>query len=751
MKQLCGRRSKFGSRKAALLTLSVAAAVTYSGGVVETAQAAPSLPQAGCAQVILLGARGSGEQPTEGQGLGKEVFNFYGGLRSAFGSRLTSTEYAVPYTAADVQATLSVNKVEVAQYLAGGVLYTAPAYALNHLNPFSASIDDGISSAQATLAQVASHCPDAQFVLAGYSQGAMAWHKALSQMDAAHNPLLSRVAATVLIADGDRVSDTAANTFGSAYLNRNVQGIRTALTIGASDIPSSQASKTWDICDADDIVCNFDLVSYLAAGHKLLNSVNADIKIHTDTYGKSKTVTGVAAKVAATIQGPGAPVLTLSMPPIGVIGTAYSWTATAVSTSQLIWSASQPLPPGLTFSAAGVLAGSPTVAGSWTFDPTATDNLGAASSGTVTVVVSPSNANGLAHVSSGRSTACGITTSGGAKCWGYGGSGQLGNGGQGASSPTPVDVTGLSSGVVQISVGGDQTCAVTTAGAAKCWGLNMLGDLGDGTTLVRRTPVDVVGLNSGVAQLSAGYDEHTCALMTNGSVKCWGKSLYSDVAGNSGPYSTTPVDLDGFSSSVAGISVGGDHGCAVTTAGAAQCWGANQSGALGDGSSTPSTVPVDVVGLGSGVMQVSAGPGISCAVTTAGAAKCWGDNFNGDLGDGTAMPRRTPVDVTGLASGVTQISIWNGDACAVTAAGKAMCWGGSGYGELGNGASFNGSIPVEVGGLGGGVVEISPGYGFTCAATASGLGKCWGANESGQLGDGTLTNSSSPVTVIGLG
>jgi alpha-tubulin suppressor-like RCC1 family protein len=298
-----------------------------------------------------------------------------------------------------------------------------------------------------------------------------------------------------------------------------------------------------------------------------------------------------------------------------------------------------------------------------------------------------------------------------------------------------------------ISVGYSHSCALTSGGGVRCWGTNAFGELGDGSTTPRSTPVQVVGLSSGVTAIAAGRD-HSCALTIAGGVKCWGSNTYGQLGDGTKSDSSTPVEVSGLASGVAQITVGGYHTCAVTLGGAAKCWGFNGSGRLGDGTTTDRPTPVPVSGLTSGVAALSAGAYDTCALTTGGAAMCWGPNLFGELGDGTTSERDTPVGVRGLSSGVTAISVGARHTCAIKTGG-AWCWGWNFYGVLGDGTTTDSSRPVAVSGLSTGVGWISSGWEHTCAIT-DGAAKCWGNNESGRLGNGSTTDSPTPVDVSGL-
>ncbi len=231
--------------------------------------------------------------------------------------------------------------------------------------------------------------------------------------------------------------------------------------------------------------------------------------------------------------------------------------------------------------------------------------------------------------------------------------------------------------------------------------------------------MDVAGLASGVGASAAGYG-HTCALTAGGGVKCWG---WND-SGQLGDGTTTelrlmPVDVIGLASGVAALDAGWSHTCALT-AGAGSSAGGSTNGQLGDGTTTNRLTPVDVAGLASGVGALAAGGAHTCALTVGGGVKCWGWNGYGQLGDGTTTNRLTPVDVAGLASGVGALAAGNVHTCALTAAGGVKCWRPNGCGQLGDGTTTFRPTPVDVAGLASGVAALAAGYAHTCALTAAG-------------------------------
>ncbi len=359
------------------------------------------------------------------------------------------------------------------------------------------------------------------------------------------------------------------------------------------------------------------------------------------------------------------------------------------------------------------------------------------------------SAGNASAVSAGFMHTCALTRWGGVKCWGYNGEGELGNG-TSTQQDTPVDVIGLSAGARAVSAGYFHTCALTDAGGVKCWGDNREGQLGNGATVQQDTPVDVVGLLAGVSAIAAGY-YHTCALTDAGGVKCWGDNRLGQLGDGTTEDRWTAVDVLGLTAGVSAIAAGMDHTCALTQAGGVKCWGYNGDGELGDGSGVQQDTPVDVLGLTEGVSAIAAGYYHTCALTQDGGVKCRGDNYSGELGDGTQTYAYAPVDVVGLSSGVSALALGQDHTCALTQGGAVQCWGSNHSDQLGDGTTTDRHTPVDVLGLSASVSALAAGGGHTCALTQSGGVECWGDNYYGQLGDDTQTNRSTPVDVVGLG
>jgi len=314
---------------------------------------------------------------------------------------------------------------------------------------------------------------------------------------------------------------------------------------------------------------------------------------------------------------------------------------------------------------------------------------------------------------------------------------------------SPVSKSAASAGV--LAAGFKHTCALTATGGVKCWGGNASGELGDGTRDDRPTPVAVSGLESGVAAIAAGTSgAHTCARTTAGALECWGRNREGQLGDGTIHNRLTPGTVSGLGRAVAAVAAGGSHTCALTVGGGVKCWGRNTRGQLGDGTQTDRSTPVDVSGLGTGVAAIAAGAYHTCALTTTGAVKCWGENASGQLGDGTKVVRSTPVAVSGLGGRVAAVGANAFHTCVLMTTGSVQCWGWNRFGQLGDGTLIDRLTPVAVSGLSG-VAGIATGEFHNCARTRAGALKCWGWNGQGQLGDGTMKRRLSPVAVSGLG
>lgn len=408
----------------------------------------------------------------------------------------------------------------------------------------------------------------------------------------------------------------------------------------------------------------------------------------------------------------------------------------AFSTSGVSYSATG-LPSWLNLNSQGVLSGTPPAidrAGT-SFEVVASymDKLGRR----VFTIIVAGVALDVTKISAGREYTCAVTVTGGAKCWGYGSSGQLGDDGPNKVwSAVPVDVYGLQSGVDSIEVGWEHTCAVTTGGAVKCWGKNDYGQLGNNSTVTSRVPVDVEGLQSGVKKVAVGYN-FSCALKSSGRVACWGVSARLGLGGNN-LLGNKLVPVEQSSSGVIDIALGLWHGCLLTTSGRPACWGESvygetaQSVTYGEIISSPRTV----MGV-TNATSIASSFNHTCAVTASGALYCWGKNSYGQLGNHTkenetlyTSSKVTPVKL--LTSGVGAVAPGDEHTCALMDTGAVKCWGMGTGGQLGYGGNVNKKTPQDVVGLSSGAVGITSGYRHSCAILKSGSLKCWGYNPYGM-------------------
>ncbi len=297
---------------------------------------------------------------------------------------------------------------------------------------------------------------------------------------------------------------------------------------------------------------------------------------------------------------------------------------------------------------------------------------------------------------------------------------------------------------------GYHTCVVTSAGGVECWGFNADGELGNNSKADSAVSVGVSGLSSGVTAVAAGGD-HTCALTSGGAVECWGQNQSGALGNNSSTSSLVPVGVSGLSSGILSVASGAYHSCAKTAAATVQCWGYNPDGALGDNTTTASLVPVAVSSsLPAGSAEsLTAGEYFTCALTNGGGS-CWGEDTFGQLGNNSTTNSLIPVYVDDLPSGVESIVAGASHACAVATVGTVQCWGDNTNGQLGNNSTKQSDVPIAVSGLAG-VMAIAAGRNHTCALTTAGAVQCWGDNAQGQLGNNSTTASLVPGPVSGLG
>jgi alpha-tubulin suppressor-like RCC1 family protein len=347
-------------------------------------------------------------------------------------------------------------------------------------------------------------------------------------------------------------------------------------------------------------------------------------------------------------------------------------------------------------------------------------------------------------ISAGGTHTCAVLPDSTAACWGNNAYGQLGIAGGGKLS-TPLTVAGLTD-VASMTTGVQHSCALSTSGTVKCWGLNAQGQLGIGSTADQIEPTPVLGLTDVIA-LKAHSSLTTCALKSNGLVSCWGSNAYGGIGDGavSTAIRTTPVQVPNLSE-VVSLAKGSAHTCALIDDGTVKCWGLNDYGQLGDGTKLNRSLATAVLDITDAV-SISAGESHTCALLANGSVKCWGRNSDGQLGLGNVIDQLTPTLVPGLLA-VVALELGSYHSCALKANASVVCWGYNSAGQLGDGTTASRNVPTAVTGLAN-VAALTAGAVHTCALQTDGNLVCWGWNGDGQLGDATLTAKSNFTPVSG--
>jgi alpha-tubulin suppressor-like RCC1 family protein len=357
-----------------------------------------------------------------------------------------------------------------------------------------------------------------------------------------------------------------------------------------------------------------------------------------------------------------------------------------------------------------------------------------------------------AAITAGGTHTCALSATGEVRCWGGDAAGQLGDGAPAANTAAPSARVALPLPARSIAAGTAHTCAVLLDGSVRCWGSDADGRLGDGAP-VRDTvaPAGAVALGQPARAVSAGYS-HTCALLADGAVRCWGSDADGQLGDGGGLVSTmAPAAPVALGQPARAIAAGDGFTCALLADRSVRCWGIDGDGELGDGLPKSATrAPAGVVGLGRPASAISAGVGHTCALLDDGSVRCWGWNDNRQLGvDVASAP--APAAPVALPARARSISGGYQHTCAVLADDTARCWGYDGDGQLGNGLPNGDTERPQLVLLGQPARAVTAGEWHSCALTAAGTLRCWSNDNEGQLGDGTPNFTTNvPSDPVGL-
>ena len=361
------------------------------------------------------------------------------------------------------------------------------------------------------------------------------------------------------------------------------------------------------------------------------------------------------------------------------------------------------------------------------------------------------------QVAAGYQHTCAILDNGSVMCWGENGHGQLGNGGTGDEHiPVWVDL-GTDRTAVAITAGYRHTCAILDNGSVSCWGQGIFGQLGNGGTSQQTSPTLTSSLGTGrtAVAITAGYS-HTCVILDNGSVSCWGIGNKGHLGngGTSQQNSPTLTSSLGTGRTAVAISAGQYHSCAILDSGSVSCWGYGIEGQLGNGGTSQQNSPTLTSSLGTGrtAVAISAGGIHTCAILDNGSVSCWGEGSKGRLGNGGTSQQNSPTLTNSLGTGRTAVAISGGakHTCAILDSGSVSCWGDGAIGILGDGGTSDQHSPTLTSSLGTGrtAVALENGHAHTCAILDDASMKCWGNDNNKQLGNGATGSTGDPPVLV---
>ena len=469
------------------------------------------------------------------------------------------------------------------------------------------------------------------------------------------------------------------------------------------------------------------------------------------TVSSSGLVTAVAegdATITATSEGvSGTAMITVTPPPVATVTVSPDQSLIATGTTVDLTAETK--------LAGGEVVTGRDIAWSSSDESVATVDAGgtvtAVSSGTATITATSEGQSGSAeltvflpfeHIVSGMCASCALDDAGAAYCWGANGFGEVGVGDL-DEHLAPTAVAGGHT-FTQLGVGFNFACGLDAAGSAWCWGTNALGTIGDGSSSdFQVTPAAVSGGHA-FTDIAVG-GEHTCGLTAAGDAWCWGYNFFGELGDGTTTDSNVPVQVIG-GLTFSDLGLGSYHSCGVTSTGDAYCWGRGGAGQVGDGTTNDASAGPVAVSGGLTFETIDGGQSHTCAWTSGGDAHCWGNNDYGQLGDGTTASQSAPVAVTGGLA-FTEANSMGYLSCGTVAPGSNYCWGWNARGEIGDGTMTDRTAPTGPSGSLG-FVTVVAGFQTACGLTADGVAYCWGANDDGVIGDGTYDDRSTPTMVL---